>query len=596
MINQFDNDEVQKSKRLKIDEKIRFIKEWREKYPEVTFSKIHIPEKELRKLASSEEEYKYLRREYGKIQKYYGYICEIMSVDILSEEQICIMKELELSAKNFEYSNMIVELSKQYGLEKKMTKYIIHEYGSIENFIRLYRNGELNSSDRRYARKHIKSYIDIDESNYESNYSRLLEDIYGKKNQITFYSSKAIGRIIYFMPEDYGIYLQERYGLNDGEFKTYEKVGEMKNITKQGVQTKIVNIIKKIRSSKLYLEEIFPTKNVECSIVVSSIKKTIDELKEEIDNNGFAFKTVIKHDDGLTKKFEKIRIFLGIDNKEDIPFEEDYEMKTSEFKEDAERKVNESEQDAQRATNESEQEERSEIEEEKESFVSLYRKGKLEGNDLEIAKLTIGSYIDLDENPYEENYERLVEDIYGKTNEIKFYSTEGIEDVIQSLTLSEQRIIRYRYGLQNFDLLSIEQKIYMKDICGIEKIEPMDYNEIAKLENITIDETQNIIANTIECMRDKNSNTEKIFLFGKNEMYFCLTEERELIDKFKKRFDESSYLYKLENNLEIKALRDKRDKLQEEVQRNNGKIQEAQNLLEQCEDVLCENTEKNLND
>lgn len=496
----------------------------------------------------------------------------------------------ELQRKKSVYSEDMIEISEKYRIKKNVVKYILNKYGSMDEFIKQYRKHQLDDIDMDLAREHVRTYIDIDETDHDLNYSRLLDDIYGKTSKITFYSSDAINKILSSMPSRYLKSLQERYGLNDGLFKTYEKVSESQNISRQGARLQIVYIIDKIRSKKAFWDEIFPTQKTEKDNLVSSAKLFLNKFKNELDRSGYIFKSIEKPDVNMSMMFKEAR---------DL-FENEYFIKNNAGKDNI-----------QFATEKKENNET--------LFIRQYRNGELKDDDLKIAEATIRSYIDIDENPYFENYEALVEEIYGKKNEITFFSSKGIHEAIDTFTPCQQNIIREHYGLVNLNLLSYNEQVLMQQRYGIQSIKTKSLEEIAYNENIDLSEAFKNMCEVIRYIRNDSAMTKKIMPINEKTIRYCSPEELEIINQVKEKIDMSPFANKgghfeyrtekrffsnrlmkirsISENInkiyELRRLSYRRKKLREKALMEKEKIKKSDKILIDCEKFLGEKKDKN---
>ena len=141
------------------DEKIEMLVEWMAKYPKAEIRQ-NIPEDILKEYATTEEEYLSIVTQYQKMQKYYEYIRARKSNGKLTEKQISKCKEGNVRGV-FGYPTLVEELATKTGKSEKDIEYIIRNYGTMEHFIDLYRNGKLNDS-KVEASSIIRNTIDID--------------------------------------------------------------------------------------------------------------------------------------------------------------------------------------------------------------------------------------------------------------------------------------------------------------------------------------------------------------------------------------------------------------------------------------------------
>lgn len=172
------------------------------------------------------------------------------------------------------------------------------------------------------------------------------------------------------------------------------------------------------------------------------------------------------------------------------------------------------------------------IEEYKEidNFVRLYRNGKLKKEDISLAKSMIRSYVDIDQHIYSQNYEKLIEDLYGERSELELYSSKGMQEVIKLLTDKQRKALIKRYGLEN----------------GNHKI----YSIIAEEEDATQKGISFLVTTALNRIRNNPENFEKIFVFSRIEQNSQVTNERIIIERFKEDLDKSNIILKSVSNSE----------------------------------------------
>ena len=144
-----------------INEKIDSLVEWRKKYPNATI--IPTVSKEiLSEYANTEEELKQLMEEYKRIQGYYEYVRVRKSQGKLSEEQIEKCREGNVegvfgnSTKlNNAIENETNELMKKYGLNEKTIELIRTQYGSIDEFRKIYIEAVINQNVDKVINKNL---------------------------------------------------------------------------------------------------------------------------------------------------------------------------------------------------------------------------------------------------------------------------------------------------------------------------------------------------------------------------------------------------------------------------------------------------------
>lgn len=245
-----------------IDEKIDALVDWIKKYPKLRpSSQKNVDEEILSEYAKTEEEAKTIREEYKKIQSFYEYYR--VRRKMLTAEQIQRGKEGRVGGV-FGYPDDIMELSTRYNIDSKKIDNILIQYGSIEQFLEAYFNGEITGENlkianvmeektdyliKRYggleqlkrayfsgkltdtenenAQTIIKDCVDIDFNvnsiNYDFLARAILEHSESDKN-IMIYSSNEIKETLETLNPREKQVLIDRFGLNDGQFHTLNEI------------------------------------------------------------------------------------------------------------------------------------------------------------------------------------------------------------------------------------------------------------------------------------------------------------------------------------------------------------------------------------
>ena len=133
-----------------IDEKIDSLVEWLRKYPKATIVPI-VSNEILNEYAKTEVEQKQLMEEYKKMLKYYEYVRTRKSRGKLDENQIEKCRDGNVGGvfgKNTEVNNAIEsetdKLIKKYGLNEETINLIRKQYGSIDEFRKIYIHAVIN--------------------------------------------------------------------------------------------------------------------------------------------------------------------------------------------------------------------------------------------------------------------------------------------------------------------------------------------------------------------------------------------------------------------------------------------------------------------
>lgn len=274
-----------------LDEKIDAVVAWKEKYPKLSISRAKNKEistkvkVQLEQIAVDEGiAYFEIEEKYRKIQGYYDYIKQRESKGKLSPEQVLKCKEGNLGG-SFGFSTQKEKIAERLNIDVEYVDHIVTKYGSIDNFINLYRDGKIESkSFGMDLDSIIENVIDIDNNKYSSNYKYFVDSVYrGIFDTPGFHiiSSKSIDEALNTLPEIEREILQLRYGLLDGKSMSLDTVKEHyaeKNYTRERVRQKEAKAIRRLRHPTIFKEKIIP-------ILIERLKDNIeltDEEREEV--------------------------------------------------------------------------------------------------------------------------------------------------------------------------------------------------------------------------------------------------------------------------------------------------------------------------
>ena len=232
---------------------------------------------------------------------------KLKDVSLLTLEQI---KEIEKFSKK-SFSDVMKQL-KEYNItfSESITNKegIIRKYGTIENFMDLYRNGQIEIKEEYSL---IKNVLDID--TYTDKYDKLFYEIIKKDpqdNKIQLYSSEKLKSIMLEALNEREIYvLKRRYGLEDCPQKL-ATIGNEIGVSFQRVGTIIISAHNKLKhpsKRKKYCYDLEDLGNKE--ILTNEEKNTIDKFI----NNLYESEILIKNN---SDKNENINEF--IENTENI--------------------------------------------------------------------------------------------------------------------------------------------------------------------------------------------------------------------------------------------------------------------------------------
>ena len=274
-----------------LDEKIDAVVAWKEKYPKLSISRAKNKEistkvkVQLEQIAADEGiTYSEIEEKYRKIQSYYDYIKQRQWKGKLSPEQILKCKDGNLGG-SFGFSTQKDKIAERLNINVEYVDHIITKYGSIDNFIKLYRDGKIEpESFGMDLNSVIENVVDVDNSKYSSNYIYFVDSVYrGIFDTPGFHiiSSKSIDEALNTLPEIEREILQLRYGLLDGKSMSLDTVKEHyaeKNYTRERVRQKEAKAIRRLRHPTIFKEKIIP-------ILIERLKDNIeltDEEREEV--------------------------------------------------------------------------------------------------------------------------------------------------------------------------------------------------------------------------------------------------------------------------------------------------------------------------
>ncbi len=297
-----------------IDEKIELLIEWMSKYPQAEIRQ-NIPEDILRNYATTEEEYLSIVTQYQNMQKYYEYIRQRKSYGKLTEEQISKCKEGNVRGV-FGYPTIVEELAKKTGESKEKIDYIISNYGTMEHFVKLYKNEKQNELPnlqiRNLASSMLRNTIDIDLSPNSKEYDALYADIMDIKqedNILELYSSEKLkAQLETFSPKEKYI-IERRYGLLPDDLprelqSIASEIGTTKNTVYQ-IQCRILRKLKNPRRVKQFRYNFGKS-----AMLTEDECRIIDDLKDNLYSSYLIFRNnphISNDDKDILKAFEIIK-------------------------------------------------------------------------------------------------------------------------------------------------------------------------------------------------------------------------------------------------------------------------------------------------
>ena len=261
-----------------IDEKIDSLVEWRRKYPKIKITPIATDEG-LREYARTDEEFSQIRKEYEKMQDYYGYVRVRKSRGKLNEKQMKKCKEGDIGGV-FGYPTRIEELSKKYGIKGNEIEYLLTKFGTLDNFYEMHNTGKIEGDmDKFLEEKIIRNVVDID-GNSNIGYDNLYRDIFGintRDERLFFYSSKELQKKLEELTERDQNVIESRYGLKEGEMpKTLEKVGKEMGISGSSIAQRQRKVLRELKSPNR-------TRKIRIALEIEGDEYLTDKEKQQIE-------------------------------------------------------------------------------------------------------------------------------------------------------------------------------------------------------------------------------------------------------------------------------------------------------------------------
>ncbi len=264
-----------------LDEKIDSLVEWSRRYPKIKITPMATDE-ELREYAKTDEELIKIQEEYKKMQRYYEYVKYRKYQGKLNEEQIQRGKEGKIGGV-FGYSTRIEELAKKYGIVEKDADYLLTKFGTLDNFYEMHNTGGLVSKrDKTLEARIIRQVVDIDD-NSNIRYDNLYKEILGKTNSMSFYSSKELQNALEELSERERYMIECIYGLVEGETPTtLDEVGRKIGVTRGGAFPIKHKALRKLRSLSRF-EKIRIFVGIENNkYLTDKERQQIEEIKKDI--------------------------------------------------------------------------------------------------------------------------------------------------------------------------------------------------------------------------------------------------------------------------------------------------------------------------
>ena len=296
-----------------LDEKIDALIEWKKKYPDVVITRENLTQpigdetiKKLKELAQVEGiEFSEIEERYKKIKSYNNYIRHRETEGVLTEQQWNKCKEGNLGGK-FGFSTEAEQLAKKLKIDVKQVVDIINNFGSMDNFIQMYKDGKLSM----YNNKLITNMIDIDYNPLSQNYLRLVKEIFGSSFEFKLFSTDELNTAIEALNTREKETIQFYFGLIDGKCKTYKDISKYFGVSISAIGQTIGKAIRGLRDlSRVKPLEPFTFEQLKENEYISDEEtELLSDLENEILNSNLIFKHDSIDDLDFSKdKFDTIR-------------------------------------------------------------------------------------------------------------------------------------------------------------------------------------------------------------------------------------------------------------------------------------------------
>lgn len=311
-----------------IDEKIDALIEWKKKYPDVIIERKNLNQPiskktiaKLKEIAQAEGiEFSEIEARYNKIRSYNEYVRHRETTGKLTEEQWNRCKEGNLRGK-FGFPTEIEKLADKLKIKVERVSDLITRYGSVDNFIQMYRDGKLNEYETmRYNEDLINNLIDIDCNPLAANYSKLVQECCGStlshEHEIMIFSSEGLEKALETLTPGDKEVMKLRFGLIDGQPKLMEDVGKHFDITRERVRQIEARCLRRLKDpSRFLLFKPTTIKSLKENRFVSDEERAaLSDLENDIWNSNLIF----KHDSFEDLDFDKNKFDVIRDIQEKI--------------------------------------------------------------------------------------------------------------------------------------------------------------------------------------------------------------------------------------------------------------------------------------
>ena len=198
---------------------------------------------------------------------------------------------------------MLKKLRNFIGIDKKMISHLNDKYGSIEEFVRAFREGKIQGKDLSFAETTIKQAIDMDRDEHSDNYDELISNVFNQywnelavyksksvKKELIFYSSKELKKCLKVLTPNQIIVLEERYGLRTGKKISLDKTAEKLRVSRERVRQMESSAFRELRAN-LKKSKVFYNPLLNDNYITENERERILKCFEMINNSNIIFNT-----------------------------------------------------------------------------------------------------------------------------------------------------------------------------------------------------------------------------------------------------------------------------------------------------------------
>ena len=255
-----------------------------------------------------------------KIRSYNEYVRYRETNGKLTESQWNKCKEGNLRGK-FGFPTEIEEVADKLKIDVKKVADITDRFGSIDNFLQMYRDGKLSEKQTMlYNNNLINNMIDIDCNPLAENYSKLVGACFGnsfyKEHEFMMFSSEGMKEALETLTPREKEVMQFRFGLIDGKTKTFYDLEKHYSITRERVRQIEAKALRKLRyPSEARLIKTITIDDLKKSEYITNQERT---ALTNLENDMFISNLIFKHDSIDDIDFDKDRFDVIRDIQEKI--------------------------------------------------------------------------------------------------------------------------------------------------------------------------------------------------------------------------------------------------------------------------------------